>query len=717
MSVFKRKTIKHRRNKKRKRPFKRLPVKPELLAPAGNHDSFYAAMENGADAVYCSPAILNARAYGKNFSIGEIGQLTETAHSRGRKIFIALNSLMKEAEIPQAVRLLAAMEEMGVDALIIQDLGVWRICRKYFPGLRLHASTIMTIHNSAGVQAAERMGFSRVVLARELTLKEIASITRTCQAELEVFIHGAMCFTMSGMCLFSSYFGGRSSTRGRCVQPCRRRYTWKGRPGTFFSMDDLCGLETVPELARLGITSLKIEGRLKPADYVAAVTRAYRMIIDADLNSYQHVLEKAQQILQKAMGRPASTGYFLSENPRSAISPTRTANTGQYMGRISRGQNGWLHLAGPGSIDPGDMLRVVKAEKDLQFSSRCLEVKRRRKQSSFKLERIPLEAGRRLSGALVFKTSSAEKVDNKSQRRPAGDSMGQKWKMPARAQKKADEITKKVSGGRKAGRRNKKKTGRPEIYLKLSSADDLRILGKLDVKAVILELSPKNIRSIARRLPKSLSTEKIIWSLSPVLFQKGLGETAKQVDMLMRQGFRNFQVSNLSHLTLFWQNRQGRKTCIYGSYEMNILNSQAIKAAKSLGVSICHFSIETDISNMHEALSACGERALFTVFGFIPLFTSRLRHRIYDSKVPVTSTRGEKYLWKGCGDTGRLFAKAPFSALDLQEELLEAGAEKWILDFSRLPGNSRIPPRLPPNLKTLSSKFRGRSFNLKGKLQ
>ena len=676
-------------------------------------EAFHAAMEGGADAVYLSPRILNARAYGRNFSMEEIGHLVDTAHGRGRKVLVALNSLMKEAEIPDAVKLLAALDEMDVDALIIQDLGLWRICRKHFPGLRLHASTLMTIHNSAGVKIAEKMGFSRVVLARELTLKEIAAIARSCKTELEVFVHGAMCFTMSGLCLFSSYFGGRSSTRGKCVQPCRRRYTWKGAPGTFFSMDDLCGLEAVPELARLGIASLKIEGRLKPADYIASVTKAYRMVLDADDQSFQVALDQARDMVNRAMGRPMSSGYFFSENPRSAISPTRTANTGLYVGKVTRFEGKILHLSGTRSPEPGDMLRIVLARKELQFSTRCLEVEDEGKgRWQIKIKHVPKGQHADLPGALVFKTMSTRPTGREMAAKSRHAQAVMEKRFQGGAQKKADRIIRQIAASKKRSKQAGEKTGRPEIFLKLASSADLKMAGNLAFSGIILEISSGNIRSVTRKLPRGISKERIIWALPPVVFQKGLGPLERQVETLLSQGFRNFQVSNLSHLALFSRRRGKKRPNLLSSYQMNILNSQAIKAAKSIGISQCHFSIETDVSNMKQALSACGEKALFTVFGFVPLFTSRLRHRTYSSKTPAKSTRGEEYFWKLSGGTGELFAKAPFSALGLHKKLMDAGATRWILDFSSLPGKTRLPRRIPSNLDALASKFRGRSFNL-----
>ncbi|MEJ2034392.1 MAG: U32 family peptidase [Deltaproteobacteria bacterium] len=259
---------------------------PELLAPAGTIEVFETAVAAGADAVYIGAPTLNARALAKNFSMAEIAAMIDHAHRRQVKVFLAMNSLVRDEELPRAVRILAMIEALGADGLILQDLGLYRLARKHFPGLRLHASTLLAAHNSIAVSQLAKMGFARVVLARELTLQEINAIRAVNpEVELEVFIHGALCFSYSGLCLFSSFLGGKSGLRGRCVQPCRRRYTWSsngGGPqsGYFFSMHDLAGLDFLTRLRSAGITSFKIEGRMRSSHYVGAVVAAYRLAMD-----------------------------------------------------------------------------------------------------------------------------------------------------------------------------------------------------------------------------------------------------------------------------------------------------------------------------------------------------------------------------------------------------------------------------------------------------
>jgi len=230
---------------------------PELLAPAGNIESFFAALENGADAVYVGYRHFNARALAANFTLEDIARLKEYAHNHG------LNAALREEEIEEIVDTLSGLSQVEPDGLIIQDGAIARLCQLHFPNLSLHASTLMTVHNSAGVEQLQSMGFQRVVLARELTIEELASIATSTTLELEIFIHGALCYSYSGLCLASSFYGGRSSVRGRCVQPCRRLYRSGRHQGYFFSPNDLSAIDLIPRLRQLRLAAFKIEGRMK----------------------------------------------------------------------------------------------------------------------------------------------------------------------------------------------------------------------------------------------------------------------------------------------------------------------------------------------------------------------------------------------------------------------------------------------------------------------
>ncbi len=285
-------------------------MKLELLAPAGSLQSFFAALECGADAVFCGLKTFSARAGAKNFTMDELTRMVGYTHKLNKKIYVALNTLIKEDELSELIEVLCELEHLKVDGLIIQDLGLYQLAHRYFPEIPLHASTQMVIHNLAGVRILEKLGFERVVLARELSLAEIAYISKNSSLEIEHFIHGALCYSMSGHCLFSSYIDGRSGNRGRCIQPCRRRYHHEGESGFYFSTSDFSAIELIPDLANAGVMSLKIEGRMKSPEYVAAVVTAYRTVIDSKVAMKKMQLPWPNSSWKQPWGERAALVFF-----------------------------------------------------------------------------------------------------------------------------------------------------------------------------------------------------------------------------------------------------------------------------------------------------------------------------------------------------------------------------------------------------------------------
>lgn len=259
--------------------------KTELLAPAGGFEALVAAVQNGADAVYVGGTVFSARAGAQNFDEKQLAEAVRYCHIRGVKLFVTLNTLIKEQEYQKAVDFAVFAYEAGVDALIIQDLGLASVLHAVLPDFRLHASTQMTVHSLSGAKKLEELGFKRVVLARELTREQIFEIKKNTGLEIEIFVHGAICNSYSGQCLFSSFLGGRSGNRGRCAQPCRLMYTLKNgdealRKGYLLSPKDMCLLAHLEQIKAAEIDSLKIEGRLKKPEYVATVTKIYRKYLD-----------------------------------------------------------------------------------------------------------------------------------------------------------------------------------------------------------------------------------------------------------------------------------------------------------------------------------------------------------------------------------------------------------------------------------------------------
>ncbi|MGE5474851.1 MAG: DUF3656 domain-containing U32 family peptidase [Ignavibacteriales bacterium] len=321
---------------------------PELLAPAGNMNSFIAAIESGADAVYIGATEFSARQYAENFRERDFANAVKYAHLRGSKVYLALNTLIFDQEINKALEIVYKACSNSVDSVIVQDIGIASKIAEVLPQIRMHASTQMTVHNFEGVNLLKKFGFSRVVLARELSLKQVAEIVeRAKDMEIEIFVHGALCVSYSGQCLFSSMVGGRSGNRGRCAQPCRQIYNlidfdsneeiYNGSKGNYLlSTKDLCTLEMLPEIVQAGVTSIKIEGRMKNPEYVSIVTKIYRKYLDHIASGRKYEVNKNDiEELKLVFNRGGFTKGLLNEEKGSSLMSFRApSHEGIICGKV-----------------------------------------------------------------------------------------------------------------------------------------------------------------------------------------------------------------------------------------------------------------------------------------------------------------------------------------------------------------------------------------------
>lgn len=364
----------------------------DLLSPVGNFDSLKAAVQNGANSVYFGADLFSARAYASNFNMEELEQAIIYAKTRGVKTNLTLNTLITDNEFNDAFELAKKAYEFGIDAIIVQDLGLAKQLVKNFPDLDIHASTQMTVHNLQGVLKLQELGFKRVVLSRELSLQEIEYICKNSNIEIECFIHGALCISYSGQCLFSSMVGGRSGNRGKCAQPCRLPYKLLENDteidkGFLLSTRDLCGLDFIPNLIKAGVTCLKIEGRMKSPEYVATVTRIYRKYIDiAEKIIYENtslvnddnekidnqitnnfseykVDEIDRKILLQSFNRGmSSNGHLANEPNKNLIFKEKPNNMGLFLGKVEKynKNKGYITVKLQEPIEIGDTISLEK---------------------------------------------------------------------------------------------------------------------------------------------------------------------------------------------------------------------------------------------------------------------------------------------------------------------------------------------------------------------
>ena len=356
----------------------------DLLSPVGDFECLKAAVQNGANSVYFGSNLFSARAYASNFDLDYLEKAIIYAKTRGVKTNLTLNTLIKNNEFNDAFNLAKKAYEFGIDAIIVQDLGLAKQLIKHFPDLDIHASTQMSIHNLQGVLKMQELGFKRVVLSRELSIQEIEYICNNSNIEIETFVHGALCISYSGQCLFSSMIGGRSGNRGKCAQACRLPYelledTKKIDSGYLLSPRDLCGLDFIPDLINAGVTCLKIEGRMKNPEYVATVTRIYRKYIDlAESGKNYKIDEEDRKTLLQVFNRGmSSSGHLLSTPNKDLVFKEKPNNMGLFLGKVEKynKNKSYITVKLNEPIEIGDTISLEKEDGTYNVSELMLKDK------------------------------------------------------------------------------------------------------------------------------------------------------------------------------------------------------------------------------------------------------------------------------------------------------------------------------------------------------
>ena len=389
--------------------------KIELLSPVGDFECLKAAVQNGADAVYFGANLFSARASAKNFDIDELKLAIEYAKLRGVKTNLTLNILIKNNEFEDAFNLAKKAYEFGIDSIIVQDLGLAKILIKAFPDLAIHASTQASVYNLEGALELQKLGFKRIVLARELSYKEIEYITKNVDVEIECFIHGALCISYSGQCLASSMIGGRSGNRGKCAQCCRLPYELLENNNTIdkgylLSPRDLCGLEFLPSLINSGVSCLKIEGRMKNPEYVATVTRIYRKYIDLAYSNEEYVIsdEDKKDLMQVFNRGKFSNGHLEEKTNNNLIFKEKPNNMGLFLGTVSNfnSQKGYITLKLNESLSIGDTVSLEKENGTYTVSELMIKNKNMKNVESNKIVTIGRMKGNIKIGDKICKMSS-----------------------------------------------------------------------------------------------------------------------------------------------------------------------------------------------------------------------------------------------------------------------------------------------------------------------
>ena len=751
----------------------------ELLAPAGNIENFHAAIEAGADAVYIGAPGINARNLSRDLSLEEIGAMIRYAHDLGKKVYLAANSLILEHELPQLLETLALLESLEPDALIVQDLALLHLVQEYFPALTLHASTLMGAHNSETVELLKHVGCERVVLARELTLKEIASLAGQVDIELEVFVHGAMCYSYSGLCLFSSYLGGKSGLRGRCVQPCRRGYTWQSKSsksgrsnkrkggsiksampkmvkgGSYlFSMNDLEGFAAVQTLRDAGIASLKIEGRLRTANYVGKIVSAYRHVLDSTSADLDDAIQVAEKLAKEAMGRRTSSGYFFSPQPKDAIVPHHSGNLGIYLGFFSSIKQYGDKLIGKiklrSSLDLGDRLRAHIETSGERKSFTLKEMQKGGEAATsggtnqvvtllLPLKKEQLQE----SKVELYKTDSGTNFRSTADLRENVDAIRKNLKLVKKENRRyLEELRQQLNhktdiSPLKLDKRNRGvkrgKNGFPQhikLDLWLKTDSPKLVLNRLPfIPDMLLLHMDKNMLSKSSQIKKYLgkNSRKVVWSLPAVALDSDLSQLRKQITLLLRTGFTSFQIAHIGQFALFGEER----VRLYGDYTLNLANSQALHVLTQAGLDGAQAAIELDRENMYRLVKSSQSSGVkstgttqvkrmslgLTVYGAPPLFTSRLAGNHLQMNRPFVSPKNEEFVIHKSQGSMLTLPKRPFSLLPYLKDIQNIGFDYVVVDLSYQKIGEREMQEIYERLGNTGRYGKLPTFNYLGKLE
>jgi collagenase-like PrtC family protease len=620
--------------------------------------------------------------------LAEVEKMAAHAHHQHRSLYLALNTLIKEKELPQLVGILADLAGIGIDGLIIQDLGVWRLAKNHFPQLPLHASTQLAVHNAAGVRMLEQMGFTRAVLARELSLAEIAAIRQQSTIELEHFVHGALCFSVSGQCLFSSAASGMSGNRGRCAQPCRRRYLNREQPGYHFSTSDFCALSLLPQLLKAGVMSLKIEGRMKSAEYVARVVAAYRLVLDAPESGRKQAMQEAEEQLALSFGRQATKGFLSGSVPSAIADSAKQGTLGKHLGQVTSLRGGMIGFETSDRLHVGDRIRVQpqndQAGTGFTVRELWLEQKKTKvvKAGDFVRVRIPDKGGFFQVGDKVFKVGGKAAFTMSPEAcRATLDQVAVPEKSPAQKEILAQARSQGLASLLPASA--SPVASAQALTVRGREPQDMRVLDEPGIAEFELVLTPETLAGLKKVDHHRADWQgRVIWEIPPMLFGAEWDEYRRAVGMLAGQGSHRFRLNNLGHLPLF---AGLSEISLLGGFRCYTLNSQAALAWQELGLGELTANLEDDRKNLQELFRRADHLPPLAITIYSPLV-------VMLSRIPVRGVRPGSVLRAEGGEGYRVFqhhgltevlAEHDFSLLGHLAELKRMGCTRIIVDLSQ----------------------------------
>lgn len=662
-----------------------------------------AAIGEGADAVYLGLKSFNARLRSSNFAFREFEAAVYALHRMGKKIYVAVNTVFTERESERLYRFLMYLDRVGPDALIVQDYGIIRMCREFFPNLVLHASTQMNAESASAVNLLGKDGFKRIVLARELGIEEIRDIKSKTNCSLEVFVHGALCVSESGLCLFSSFLGGKSANRGMCTQACRRFYTAQDssgeRGGYYFSPCDLQLIDKIPELIEAGVDSFKIEGRMKSAEYVGSVVSAYRYVIDHYQENRKEAIAAAKRMLSTDFAR-AKTSYWygfknVEEGVKNAgeaiLNPDQAGGTGIYLGKIAaikplpkelkvslkeslspnaqenqRSVSLALVRGGAYDADPGDSIRIHKNDDSGRVSHKVRHVETDGEGRRW----IDVPGGiSQYDEVYLLQT----KAGTKRYKRVLPNELKGFNKQPRDEALPIMDLT--------PVQKNELDFFPEGLYIQVSSVEDVFLAQSAHPVRIIIEVNSETLGDLlVKKTVLPFSKAQVIFSLDPFCPQ-GIEESlSAQIDELVGIGYKTFIANNLAHISML---RKKSVAYIAGPY-LYTFNRWAVSWLENRGVSAFVSPYENSRKNLEAVFEeSVRARVLIPVFAYPALF--RLRFRLperYD--FTYFSDKSEMNFKVNSTDDGSfVMPEIPFSIADKTSTLEGAGFKRFLLDFSK----------------------------------
>ncbi len=669
----------------------------ELLAPAGNLESLDAAIGEGADAVYLGLKSFNARMRTTNFAWNQFEAAVESLHRQNKKVYVTVNTVCEEKETERLYRFLSYLNAVGPDALIVQDYAVMRMAQEFFPKMELHASTQMNIESSSAVRLLQKNGVKRVVLARELGLEEIKQIKTETGADLEVFVHGALCVSESGLCLFSSFLGGKSANRGMCAQACRRFYTAEVpggmKQGYYFSPCDFELIDYIPDLIEAGVDSFKIEGRMKSAEYVGSVVAAYRYVIDHYKEDKKGALATGKRILSSDFARSKTTYWYGFENLKDGVenagqkilNPDQAGGTGLYLGKIAGtkpAERGLIEAIGEkvqmcflkgGTYDPdpGDSIRIHKKDDTGRESHKIRTVELEEKSDRRWID-IPTGFS---TGDEVYLLQY--KTGNKHYRHVLPNDIGRYRKQPKDEKLPILDITPVAP---------KELDYFPDgLYVQVSSVPDLFAVQGLNPVRVILEYNSETSYDLLNHktvLP--FSKKQIYISFDPFCSVSEEAALAQQLETLIADGYTNFVANNLAHIQLLQDKIRDKKVRVIAGPYLYTFNRWAASWLENQNIGAFIMPYEDSRRNLEATWEQnVRSRVLVPVFAYPALF--RMRFKLpSDYDFTYFEDKEEKvFKVNSTADGSFVMPEEPFCIVDKVQFIKSSGFKKILIDFSK----------------------------------